>query len=82
MFSLISVSDTMRWPGHAGVERQIDWKDDVFIQPTVITVKKNRSKKLELDAREMNENIKKDKYQMPNLDLTCTLAEIITGKEA
>ena len=28
----------------------------------------------------MNENIKKDKYQMPNLDdLMCSLAETITG---
>ena len=28
----------------------------------------------------MNENIKKDKYQMPNLDdLICSLAETITG---
>ena len=47
-----------------------------FIQPTVITVKRDKSIKIALDAREMNENIK---YQMPNLDnLLSTLAEIIT----
>ena len=25
-------SDTMRWPGHAGIEKEIDWKDDFYIQ--------------------------------------------------
>ena len=35
-----------------------------------------------LDAREMNENIKKDKYQMPNLDdLLNTFAETITTQK-
>ena len=29
-FSLFS--DTMRWPGHAGIEKEIDWKDDFYIQ--------------------------------------------------
>ena len=22
----------MRWPGHAGIEKEIDWKDDFYIQ--------------------------------------------------
>ena len=48
------------------IEKVNEIKDDVFIQPTVITVKKDKSIKLALDARIMNENIKKDKYQMPN----------------
>ena len=43
-------------------------KDDVFIQPTVITVKKDRSVKIALDARALNRAIDKDKYQMPNLE--------------
>ena len=41
---------------------------DVFLQPTVITVRKDRSVKIALDARELNENVVKDKYPMPNLD--------------
>ena len=45
----------------------------------VITVKRDKSIKIALDARVMNENIKKDNYQMPNLDdLLSTLAGIIT----
>ena len=52
-------------------------KDDVFVQRTVITVKRDKSIKVALDARVMNE--KKDKYQMRNLDdLLSPLAEVIT----
>ena len=40
----------------------------MFIQPTVITVKKDKSVKIALDGRALNESIAKDKYQMPNLD--------------
>ena len=43
-------------------------KEDLFLQPTVITVKKDRSVKIALDARELNRNVVKDKYPMPNLD--------------
>ena len=43
-------------------------KDDVFIQPTIITVKNDRSVEIALDARALNQAIDKDKYQMPNLD--------------
>ena len=35
-------------------------KDDVFIQPTVITVKKDRSVKIALDERALNKAIDKD----------------------
>ena len=42
-------------------------KDDVFIQPTAITAKKDRSVKIALDARALNQVIEKDKYQMLNL---------------
>ena len=52
--------------GH--IEKIHENKDDVFIQPTVITVKKDRSVKIALDARALNQAIDKDKYQMPNLD--------------
>ena len=52
--------------GH--IEKFNDLKDDVFIQPTVITVKKDRSVKIALDARALNRAIDKDKYQLPNLE--------------
>ena len=43
-------------------------KEDNFIQPKVITVKKDRSVKVALDAGELNKNVVKNKYPMPNLD--------------
>ena len=51
--------------GH--IVRVQELKEDVFLQPTVITVKKDRSVKIALDARELNKNVK-DKYPKPNLD--------------
>ena len=56
---------TLLAEGH--IERIQEIRDDVFIQPTVITVKKDRSVKIAVDARELNDNIKKDKYMIPNL---------------
>ena len=53
--------------GH--IEKINEIKDDIFIQPTVITVKKDRSVKNALDARAPNQENYKDKYQMPNLDI-------------
>ena len=52
--------------GH--IEKINEIKDDVFIHPTVITVKKDRLVKIALDARALNQAIEKDKYQMPNLE--------------
>ena len=43
-------------------------KEDVFLQHIVITVKKDRSVKIALDAGELNKNVVKDKYPMPNPD--------------
>ena len=43
-------------------------QDDVFIKPTVITVKKDKPVKIALDARALNQSIAKDKYQLPNLE--------------
>ena len=42
-------------------------QDDVFIQPTVITVKRYKSVKFAFEAIALNQSIAKDKYQMPNL---------------
>ena len=57
-------------------------QDDVFIQPTVNTVEKDKSVKIALDARALNQSIAKDKYQMPNLDnLIDMIAEKLDEKE-
>ena len=57
-------------------------KVDVCLQPTVITVKKDESVKIELDSRAINESIAKDKYQMPDLDnLIDIFAEKLDEKE-
>ena len=52
--------------GH--IEKIDKISDNVFIQPTVITDKKDRSVKIALDARALNQAIDKDKYQMPNVE--------------
>ena len=66
--------------GH--IEKIDSIKDDVFIQPVVITVKKDCSVKFALDAWALNESIAKDKYQMPNLEnLIDLVAEKIERQE-
>ena len=58
----------------------ININDEVFIQLTVITVKRDKRVKVALDARQLNNAIKNDKYQMPNLDnLMEQVAEIINS---
>ena len=39
-----------------------------MLQPVVITVNKDRSVKIALEARTLKYSIAKDKYQMPNFD--------------
>ena len=66
--------------GHT--EKVDEIQDDVFIQPTVISVKKDKSVKIALDARALNRSIAKDKYQMPILDILSDLiAEKLDEKE-
>ena len=63
------------------IEKISQTKDDVFIQPTGITVERDKTMKIALDARAMNENIKKDKDKIPNFDdLLNTLADTITSE--
>ena len=45
-----------------------DIKLDNFISPTVVTVKKDSSINLAMDARILNDNTIKRKAQMPNLE--------------
>ena len=42
--------------------------DKQFIQPVVITVKRHKSVKVALDVRALNNELIKDKYQMPSLE--------------
>ena len=66
--------------GH--IEKFNEVTDKQFIQPVVITVKKDKSVKIALDARAMNNEIVKDKYQMPNLEhLVDLVAEQLDNKE-
>ena len=72
--------DKLLKEGHTEKVDQI--QDDVFIQPTVNTVEKDKSVKIALDARALNQSIAKDKYQMPNLDnLIDMIAEKLDEKE-
>ena len=43
--------------------------DKQFINPIVITVKKDQTVKLALDSKKINKFLHKNKYQMPNIDL-------------
>ena len=66
--------------GH--IEKVDKIQNDVFIQPTVITVKQDKSVKNALDAKALNQSIAKDKYQMPNLDnLIDMIAEKLDEKD-
>ena len=53
---------------------------DCFIAPIVITVKKDDSIKLALDAKPINRQLYKNKYQMPNVDeLLDGVSQIVTA---
>ena len=52
---------------------------DCFIAPIVITAKKDDSKKLAMDAKPINRQLFKNKYQMPNVDeLIDGVSQIVT----
>ena len=53
--------DKLLEEGH--IEKIDNIQDDVFIQPTVRTVKKDRSVKITLDTRAVNQSVAKDKCQ-------------------
>ena len=66
--------------GH--IEKVDKIQDDVFIQPTVITVNRDKSVKIALDARALNQSIAKDKHQLPNLEnIIDMIAEKLDKKE-
>ena len=57
--------------------------DNYLVSPIVITVKKDRSIKLALESRELNKQVHKNKYQMPNIDeLVDGISQIIAERKA
>ena len=42
--------------------------DDLFISPVVITVKKDKSVKIALDSKKLNDALHRNKYQMQSID--------------
>ena len=52
--------------GH--LERREAIEEDCFVSPVVITVKKDKSVKIALDARKLNDSCIKKRPHMPNMD--------------
>ena len=50
------------------LERATEITEDCFVSPAVITVKKDKSIKIALDSRKLNEATIKKKTQMPNME--------------
>ena len=64
--------------GH--IKRRVKCTSDCFIAPIVITVKKDDSLKLAVDAKPINRQLFKNKYQMPNVDeLLDGVSQIVTA---
>ena len=64
--------------GH--IERLDKCTSDCFIAPIVITVKKDDSIKLALEAKPITRQLFKNKYQMPNVDeLLDGVSQIVTA---
>ena len=62
------------------IEKLESCTDDVFIAPIVLTAKKDGSIKLALDAKPVNAQINKNKYQMPVLDeLMDCVSQVLAG---
>ena len=66
--------------GH--IEKLTECSDNYFVSPIVITVKKDGSVKLALESRELNKQVHKNKYQMPNIEeLMDTVGQTISEKK-
>ena len=50
------------------IQKLEEWSDKYFVSPIVITVKNGGSVKLALESRELNKQVHKNKYQMPNIE--------------
>ena len=60
------VEELKRLMKNGYLERSTEITEDCFVSPAVITLKKNKSIKLSLDSRKLNEATIKRKAQMPN----------------
>ena len=58
--------DKLLEQGH--IQKLEECSDKFFVSPIVITVKKDGSVKLALESRELNKQVHKNKYQMPNIE--------------
>ena len=71
--------DKLLKQGH--IEKLPECSDKYFVSPIVITVKKDGSVKLALESRELNKQVHKNKYQMPNIEeLMDTVGQTISEK--
>ena len=75
--------DLKRLMKHGYLERATEITEDCFVSPAVITVKKDKSIKIALDSRKLNEVTIKRKAQMPNMEELISLISrmISEGKE-
>ena len=80
---LDAVEDEMEKVLKEGHIRRVDKiSDELFIQPVVVTVKKDKTVEIAPDARSLKNAILKEKYQMPNLEnLMEQVAEIINSEK-
>ena len=66
--------------GH--IEKLEESSDKYFVSPIVITVKNDGSVKLALESRELNKQVHKNKYQMPNIEeLMDTVGQTISERK-
>ena len=67
--------------GECHIEKIDKCTSDQFVVPVVITAKKDGTVKLAMDAKPMNSQIYKNKFQMPNiLEFLDSAVQIITSK--
>ena len=65
------------------IEKLTECSDKYFVSPIVITVQKDGSVKLALESRELNKQVHKNKYQMPNIEeLMDTVGQTISEKKS
>ena len=64
------------------IEKLKECSDKYFVSPIVITLKKDGSVKLSLESRELNKQVHKNKYQMPdNEELVDTVGQTISERK-
>ena len=72
--------DKLLRQGH--IEKLNECSNKYFVSPIVITVKTDGSVKLALESRELNKQVHKNKYQMPNIEeLMDTVGQTISERK-